>query len=293
MANNTNTILRENPRLQTMPTDQRNWSHFINELQKWVVDLDVNGRLTSERSFPQVLLSNLGSVQDEIPLTATDAGASASIAVAAHTLSRQVGDVSYNAGSITGLAYDTVYYVYVDDPTYAGGAVTYLSTTTRADIVDNLGRYFVGQVTTPAAAADSTIGGPGAGAGNLVYEVTRGMRRGGEAEPGLVEIATQTEVNTGTDTSNVITPATLANSTLSSTVALVVSVLNAVVSSSPNYTPSNDTTDRTWDANQAAGAISATPTQAEVENIRDAVLEISDVLATLVTDLQDKNVLGP
>ena len=52
-----------------------------------------------------------------------------------------------------------------------------------------------------------------------------------------------------------------------------------------DYTPSNGATDRTWDANAAAGAISSTPTQAEVENIRDAVLEISDVLSTLVTDL--------
>lgn len=51
------------------------------------------------------------------------------------------------------------------------------------------------------------------------------------------------------------------------------------------YVPSNDATDRTWDANAAAGAISSTPTQAEVENIRDAVLELSDVLATLTNDL--------
>ncbi len=52
----------------------------------------------------------------------------------------------------------------------------------------------------------------------------------------------------------------------------------------PTYTPSNDTTLRAFDANAAAGAISATPTQAEVENIRDAVLGLSDVVATLVKD---------
>lgn len=51
------------------------------------------------------------------------------------------------------------------------------------------------------------------------------------------------------------------------------------------YTPSNEAIDRAWDANSAAGSISSTPTQAEVENIRDAVLELSDVVATLVNDL--------
>lgn len=53
----------------------------------------------------------------------------------------------------------------------------------------------------------------------------------------------------------------------------------------PTYTPTNGTADRAFDANAAAGTISATPTQAEVENIRDAVLELADVVATLVSDL--------
>lgn len=56
--------------------------------------------------------------------------------------------------------------------------------------------------------------------------------------------------------------------------------------SSSNYTVTNDTTDRTFDANAAAGAISSPPTQAEVENIRDAVLELADVVATLIKDLR-------
>ena len=51
------------------------------------------------------------------------------------------------------------------------------------------------------------------------------------------------------------------------------------------YTPTNGTTDRAFDANAASGSISSTPTQAEVENIRDAVLELTDVVSTLVNDL--------
>ena len=45
------------------------------------------------------------------------------------------------------------------------------------------------------------------------------------------------------------------------------------------------------DADNAAGAISAIPTQAEVENIRDAVLEIADVLGTLIADFQTAGAL--
>lgn len=56
--------------------------------------------------------------------------------------------------------------------------------------------------------------------------------------------------------------------------------------SDSNYTITNDATDRTFDANAASGAISSPPTQAEVENIRDAVLELADVVATLIRDLQ-------
>ena len=68
--------------------------------------------------------------------------------------------------------------------------------------------------------------------------------------------------------------------------------VSAIANASPVYTPTNVSTDRAFDANAAAGAISDPPTQAEVENLRDAVLELADVLATLIADLQDKNVLG-
>lgn len=52
-----------------------------------------------------------------------------------------------------------------------------------------------------------------------------------------------------------------------------------------SYSFLNLSTDRAFDANAAAGSISSPPTQAEVENIRDAVLEIADVVGTLITDL--------
>lgn len=101
-------------------------------------------------------------------ITATDAGADATITISAHT--RVYGDgttVSVNGGSITGRAYSTLYYIYYDQASRAGGAVTYLSTTSESTAAQTGDRHLVGVVTTPAAAAPDTggdyVGAPGLG----------------------------------------------------------------------------------------------------------------------------------
>lgn len=109
-------------------------------------------------------------------LTATDAGSDATITIAAHT--RNYGDgttVSVSGASKTGKAYSTAYYVYYNDPSLAGGAVSYQVTTSATTAAPNKtsGRHFVGKVTTPAAAAPPTTGGtvpPGGYAGANEYE---------------------------------------------------------------------------------------------------------------------------
>lgn len=63
-------------------------------------------------------------------------------------------------------------------------------------------------------------------------------------------------------------------------------VLSVVITGAQTYAAANVVTDRAFDANEAAGSISASPTQAEVENIRDAVLELADVVGTLIADLR-------
>ncbi len=95
-------------------------------------------------------------------LSATDAGSNATISIAAHT--RNYGDgttVSVNSGSLTGKSYSTTYYIYYDDPNTAGGAVTYVATTSPTTAAPNKasGRHAVGAVTTPAAAGAPTSGG--------------------------------------------------------------------------------------------------------------------------------------
>jgi hypothetical protein len=93
------------------------------------------------------------------PLSASDAGANASVSIANHT--RVYGDgttVSVIGGSVTALAYSTLYYVYYDDPAREGGNVSYAVTTNEADAAQVGDRHLVGTVTTPAAAAPDTDG---------------------------------------------------------------------------------------------------------------------------------------
>jgi len=168
-----------------MPKNEREWTDYTRELAKWVIKIaklgdgsittsggttisgldEMPGVVASERSLPMVNIGNLRSVQSSASaLSASDGGASATITIAGHTLATTSGDVTFNAGSVTGLSYETTYYVYADGG-YTGGAVTYAATTDPTDLVGDLGRYYVGQITTGAAETTSgfssiTLGSP-------------------------------------------------------------------------------------------------------------------------------------
>ena len=180
-----NQRLRENPQLQRMPKTERDWVQYSNELAKWVLKVaklgdgsftdssdatisgldEMPGTLADGDSVNTLNSFSVGSAQSASPLTAADVGATATISVAAHNIVYDVGTVAYNSGSVTGLGFSTLFYVYADDPTKAGGAVTYLSTATATDIATDVGRYYVGSITTPADGAGGTSGLPGGGGG--------------------------------------------------------------------------------------------------------------------------------
>lgn len=96
-------------------------------------------------------------------LSATDAGANATITVANHA--RLYGDGTsipvVTGGTVTGLAYSTYYGVYYDDPSLLSTTPTYHVTTTPSNALNNfvVGRHYVGSVTTPAAAGAPVTGG--------------------------------------------------------------------------------------------------------------------------------------
>jgi hypothetical protein len=102
------------------------------------------------------------------PLTSTDAGGSATISVAALVLrTSNKGDISYNSGSVTGLSYGTLYYVFISsDPTLAGGSPTYAASTTKTDAINGSGRLFIGSIVTAVSGGPATNGNNDGGVGS-------------------------------------------------------------------------------------------------------------------------------
>lgn len=116
-----------------------------------------NAQTAADTTTAQTNLVN--SYPSTNPLTASDAGASATITIAGHN--RIYGDgtsVAVTGGALTGLAYSTEYFVYYDDPARTGGVVTFVSTTSATTAAQTGDRHLVGSVTTPAAAAPPTTG---------------------------------------------------------------------------------------------------------------------------------------
>lgn len=167
-----------------LPTNQREWEQFTQRLNQGIqhdgerivlsalatiaerngTNLDTilqhigdGGRANNQQLMPMVNFGNVASVQSTDPLTAVAGATTADITVSAHTLHTDFGDISYNSGSILGLALNTRYYIYVQDPNNAGGAVTYIASTSKPNITANSGRYFVGTIVTPVAANSANI----------------------------------------------------------------------------------------------------------------------------------------
>lgn len=91
---------------------------------------------------------------------ATTAGGVATITVSGHTRIYGNGtSVAVTGGAVGSLAASTAYWVYYDDPTLAGGTVTYVATTNYTTAYANGAmptRLVVGAITTPAASGSST-----------------------------------------------------------------------------------------------------------------------------------------
>jgi hypothetical protein len=99
------------------------------------------------------------------PLTATDAGANATVSVAAHTNRIQgTGDKSINSGSVASLGFDTLYHSYYDNEAMQGGAVTYAATTSKETALSGPRRFYVGSIQTPKDGAPATRGNNDGGA---------------------------------------------------------------------------------------------------------------------------------
>lgn len=132
-------------------------------------DGDFTGMVVDQRNLPMIVSGGYRMMRHQHNfagdlITAAWVGGEmqyCTISVKAHDVKYAHGDVSYNAGAtVTGLDTETRYYVYADDSTFAGGTVTWGTTTAWEDIIA-LGRYYVGTIVTPEEGGGGTSGGDG------------------------------------------------------------------------------------------------------------------------------------
>jgi len=117
------------------------------------VALDTNNRLAASRRNNGLNVS----MSPTSPTVLSNNHLVTAIVVAASTMQLGDGTVSYNAGSVDPGSFGGPFYVYADDPTYAGGAVAYVVSASPFDQVASDGRIQFGTITTNNAA--STTGG--------------------------------------------------------------------------------------------------------------------------------------
>lgn len=127
--------------------------------------LDVNNRLADSSRANALNVSNTPTSSTVLSNTG---GAATLISVAASTAQFGNGTISYNSGSVNP-GIQGSFFVFADDPTFAGGAVTYQFSATASSQTAADGRVNFGKITTSAVA--STGGGssggttPGGGGG--------------------------------------------------------------------------------------------------------------------------------
>ena len=126
------------------------------------------GTATATSALQNTLLSYVAGIT--INSATTSAGAS-TITISAHTRIYGNGtSVAVNSGVVLGLTASTPYWIYYDDPTLAGGAVTYQVTTNYTAAYANGAmptRLVVGAITSPAAGGTSA--GTGSTPGGFVH----------------------------------------------------------------------------------------------------------------------------
>lgn len=127
--------------------------------------LGADGKGTNSNIVPVSIMGNVGSAIASSPLTAADVGSDATITIAAFTLQKDDGTTaSVSGASVTGLAFSTVYRVYLTDFNRDTGAYTSaLATTSDTTLVSDPDNLYVGSITTPANGAGGTSGTGGGG----------------------------------------------------------------------------------------------------------------------------------
>lgn len=127
-------------------------------------NFDARGRLNGAFSAGNPSITGYAAYRASDPLSSVDAGSTATINIAANTV--KTSDVNggsksaaLNSGSVTGLSFSTTYFVFAYDPDFAGGAVTYVASTSTETYISNRDYLYIGSRVTVADGGGG--GGPG------------------------------------------------------------------------------------------------------------------------------------
>lgn len=132
------------------------------------------------------------------PLGAVTGGSAnhATVNIASFQIQYPFGLVTYSSGSITPLLDNTKYYISCNDPTYKGGAQTYLATTLNPAITGNTATVFLGTITTPAFGGGGTSGG-GGGSGPCFDPETKILTMRGYIPMEMIQVGDRVQTRKG------------------------------------------------------------------------------------------------
>jgi hypothetical protein len=123
-----------------------------------------DGTAINTKLLPISKVGNLGSVISPSPLSAADVGSDVTVTIAAFTPQFDFGTLSVGGATITGLSFETFYYIYLTGFSYTDGSYTSaLATTSAATMVSSPTNFYIGSITTPADGGGGTSGGGGGG----------------------------------------------------------------------------------------------------------------------------------
>lgn len=149
----------------------------------WVSKINTSGlesSLTSAQSGAIVSLA--GHIANNVNVNGvytganplTQSGVSATILVASSTMQYGPVQITYNSGSVNPGAYGT-YYVFADDSTFVGGAVTYQASLNFYDVTASIYRVYFGKITTAGGGGGGGSGGGGGCVKKGTYIHTAGL----------------------------------------------------------------------------------------------------------------------
>ncbi len=130
--------------------------------------MDSNGQISNQlKCKPLYAVQTFNSGN---PLS--QSGTDKTILIAASTINWGSNAVNYNSGSVTPGSYG-LKYVYADDPTFAGGGVTYVAVINQLVVYQNDGRVSFGSITT-SSSGGGTGGGGSCFSPNTLIKTQRG-----------------------------------------------------------------------------------------------------------------------